>query len=162
MGIMKHKNIVFTMKHKLLHLQSLVAVALCLIVSMAFVSCGDDDDEPAGNDLAKIVVGTWAQNGDNDILVVNANGNVEGYDNPTDYQKNEVSYTFNWSYKDGWVVFTSEGEEVERMRAKSVSQDKIVWQRYAIPSEYYDPSEDEWDGHDSDGYYELWTWVRYK
>lgn len=34
------------MKHKLLHLQSLVAVALCVIMAMAFTSCSDDDDEP--------------------------------------------------------------------------------------------------------------------
>ncbi|MBD5242314.1 MAG: hypothetical protein HDS59_09600 [Barnesiella sp.] len=34
------------MKHKLLHLQSLVTVALCVIMAMAFTSCSDDDDEP--------------------------------------------------------------------------------------------------------------------
>ncbi|MBD5229461.1 MAG: hypothetical protein HDS69_05425 [Bacteroidales bacterium] len=43
------------MKHKLLHLQSLVAVALCVIMAMAFTSCSDDDDEPVGNNI----VGTW-------------------------------------------------------------------------------------------------------
>lgn len=43
------------MKHKLLHLQSLVAVALCVIMAMAFTSCSDDDDEPASNSI----VGTW-------------------------------------------------------------------------------------------------------
>ena len=118
------------MKHKLLHLQSLVAVALCVIMSMAFVSCSDDDDEPAGNDLAKIVVGTWAQDGDNDILTINANGTGVGYDNPTAYQNNQVGYSFNWSYNDGWVTVTSEGQDVEKMRAKSVSQNKIVWQIY--------------------------------
>ncbi len=149
------------MKHKLLHLQSLVAVALCVIMAMAFTSCSDDDDEPAGNDLAKIVVGTWAQDGDNDILTINANGTGVGYDNPTAYQNNQVGYSFNWSYNDGWVTVTSEGEEVEKMRAKSVSQNKIVWQRYAIPSESYDPSEDDWDGHDAFGYFDLWTWERY-
>ncbi len=40
------------MKHKLLHLQSLVAVALCFILSMAFVSCSDDDDESSSDNLA--------------------------------------------------------------------------------------------------------------
>ena len=34
------------MKHKLLHLQSLLAVALCVIMSVTFSGCGDDDDEP--------------------------------------------------------------------------------------------------------------------
>lgn len=52
--------------------------------------------------------------------------------------------------------------KLKKMRVKSVSQNKIVWQRYAIPSEDYDPSEDEWDGHDAFGYYDLWTWERYK
>lgn len=45
------------------------------IVGMTFVSCSnDDDDEPVGNNLEKVVVGTWAQDGDNDILTINANG----------------------------------------------------------------------------------------
>ena len=43
------------MKHKLLHLQSLVAVALCVIMAMAFTGCSDDDDEPADSGI----VGTW-------------------------------------------------------------------------------------------------------
>lgn len=34
------------MKHKLLHLQPLVAVALCVIMAMAITSCSDDDNEP--------------------------------------------------------------------------------------------------------------------
>lgn len=89
------------MKHKLLHLQSLVAVALCVIMSMAFTSCSDDDDEPAGDELTSIIVGSWAQDGDNDILVVNANGTGVGYENLTDYQNNHEGYKFNWSYKDG-------------------------------------------------------------
>lgn len=149
------------MKHKLFHLQSLVAVALCVFMGMAFVSCSDDDDEPAGDDLAKVVVGTWAQDGDNDILTINANGTGVGYDNPAAYQNNQVGYRFNWSYKDGWVTVTVGGQEVEKLRAKSVSQSKIVWQQYAIASDGYDPSQDEWDGHDSFGYYDFWTWERY-
>lgn len=50
----KHITTVFIMKHKLLHLQSLVAVALCVIMATAFTSCSDDDDEPAAD-----IVGTW-------------------------------------------------------------------------------------------------------
>lgn len=34
------------MKHKLLHLQSLVTVALCVIFAMCCISCSNDDDEP--------------------------------------------------------------------------------------------------------------------
>lgn len=43
------------MKQKLKHLQSLVAVALCVIMAMTFTSCGDDDDAPDNNSI----VGTW-------------------------------------------------------------------------------------------------------
>lgn len=43
------------MKHKVLHLQSLVAVALCVIMAIAFVGCSNDDDEPENNPI----VGTW-------------------------------------------------------------------------------------------------------
>lgn len=43
------------MKHKLLHLQSLVTVALCVILSLTFNSCSDDDDEPKSDSI----VGTW-------------------------------------------------------------------------------------------------------
>lgn len=40
------------MKYALKHLQSLVAVALCVVMAMAFTSCSDDDDEPDNNTLA--------------------------------------------------------------------------------------------------------------
>ena len=43
------------MNHKLKHLQSLVAVALCVIMGLAFASCSDDDDEPDNSSI----VGTW-------------------------------------------------------------------------------------------------------
>lgn len=147
------------MKHNLKHLQSLVAVALCVIMAMAFTSCSDDDDEPASDELTSIIVGAWAQDGDNDIFVVNANGTGIGYENSTDYQNNKEGYKFNWSYKDGWVYVTIDfyGEtQKEEMRAKSVSKNKIVWQRY-------DEEASDGDGYDKDafGYYELWTWERY-
>ena len=144
------------MRHNLKHLQSLVAVALCVIMAMAFTSCSDDDDEPDGNDLAKIVVGTWAQDGDDDILTINANGTGSWYNSPSDYENNQVASTFNWTYSDGWVTVTESGYQVEKMRAKSVSQNKIVWQRY-------DEEASDNDGYDKDafGYYELWTWERY-
>lgn len=37
------------MKYALKHLQSLVAVAMYVVMSLAFISCGDDDDEPTPN-----------------------------------------------------------------------------------------------------------------
>lgn len=146
------------MKHKLFHLQSLVTVALFAIIAIAFTSCSDDDDEPAIDELTSIMVGAWAQDGDNDIFVVNANGTGVGYENLTDYQNNREGYKFNWSYKDGWVNVTIDfyGEtQIEKMRTKSVSQNKIVWQRY-------DSEASDVDGYDKDafGYYELWTWER--
>lgn len=148
------------MKHNLKHLQSLVAVALCIIMAMAFTSCSDDD-EPAGNDLAKIIVGSWAQDGDNDIITINANGTGAWYENAADYQNGEVASSFNWSYKDGWFTMTEGGEVVEKMRAKSVYKDKIVWQEYAIETDDYQPSEDDWEASDAFGYYDLWTWERF-
>lgn len=152
------------MKHKIKHLQSLVAVTLCVIMGLAATSCSDDDDAPSGNDLAKVVVGTWAQDGDNDILTINADGTGVGYDRPADFQNNHPGYSFTWTHKDGWVNITVDfhGDiQIEKMRAKSVSQNKIVWQRYADESDGYDPSEDDWDGHDAFGYYDFWVWERY-
>lgn len=43
------------MKYKLLRLQSVVAVALCVLMAISLVSCGDDDDEPDNGSI----VGTW-------------------------------------------------------------------------------------------------------
>ncbi len=149
------------MKHKLLHVKSLVAVALCAIMSLSFVGCSDDDDEGAGDELKSIIVGTWAQDGDNDILVVNANGTGVIYDSPELYEQKKDGASFTWTYKDGWIKAGIAGVQEEELRAKSVSKNKIVWQRYAIASEDYDPSEDEWDGHDAFGYYDYWTWERY-
>lgn len=40
------------MKQELKHLQSLVAVALCVIMAFAFASCSDDDDDQDSNSLA--------------------------------------------------------------------------------------------------------------
>lgn len=163
-GIVRHQNF-HTMRHKILNLKSLFTLAVCVAMSMAIISCSDNDDEPDSNDLAKILIGVWAQDGDNDILTINVGGTGTGYDNSSDYQNNRESYQLTWNYSDGWVNMTIDYDgdtQAEKMRARSVTQNKIVWQRYAIPSEGYDPSEDEWDGHDSFGYYDLWTWERYK
>lgn len=142
------------MKHKLLHLQSLVTVALCVIMAMAFTSCSDDDDEPAADELTTIIVGTWAQDGDNDIFVVNANGTGVVYGSQELYAQKKDGVYFTWSYKDGWVRASIAGVQEEEMRAKTVSRNKIVWQRY---------DKEASDGYDKDafGYYELWTWERY-
>ncbi len=142
------------MKHNLKHLQSLVAVALCVIMAMAFTSCSDDDDEPAGDELTSIIVGVWAQDDDNDILVVNANGTGVIYDSPELYEQKKDGASFTWTYKNGWVKASIAEDQEEEMRAKSVSKNKIVWQCY-----YKEASEG--DGYDAFGYYDLWTWERY-
>ncbi len=57
------------MKHKLKFLQSFVAVALCVILAIAFTSCGDDDDEPSnGTSGTTGIVGTWR------LTLVESNG----------------------------------------------------------------------------------------
>lgn len=144
------------MKTKLLHLQQMVVVALGVIMLMAFSSCSDDDDEPAGDELTAVIVGTWAQDGDNDIFVVNANGTGVVYDSPELYEQKKDGASFTWTYKDGWVKAGIAGVQEEEMRAKSVSKNKIVWQRYDK-----DASDDDGYYKDAFGYYELWTWERY-
>lgn len=72
------------MKQKLLCVQSLIAVALCVIMSLAFVSCSDDDgdgDKPTD----KALVGKWRltiDEGDGDVWYVEynfkSNGDFEG------------------------------------------------------------------------------------
>ncbi len=143
------------------HLQSLMAVALCVILSLAFVGCSDDDDEPDGSDLAKVVIGTWEQDGDNDILTVKADGTVVWYGSPSDYQNGEVAASFNWKYSDGWVTLSEDGEEFEKLWATSVSQNKIVWQRYEMDDDDKPLNPNDYDGHDAYGYYDIWTWERY-
>ncbi|MDE5894662.1 MAG: hypothetical protein K2H00_01380 [Muribaculum intestinale] len=144
------------MKHKFLHLQSLVSVALCIIMAMTFTGCSDDDEEPTGDELTSIIVGVWAQDGDNDIFVVNANGPGEVYDSPELYEQKKDGASFVWTYKDGWVKAGIAGVQEEEMRAESVSKNKIVWRRY-------DKEVSTDDGYEKDafGYYELWIWERY-
>lgn len=155
-GIVKHLKHCLTMNIDLKHIQSLVTVALCVIMAIAFTSCSDDDDEPASDELTSIIVGVWAQDGDDDIFVVNSNGTGVVYGSPELYELKEEGTSFTWAYKDGWVKASIGGVQEEEMRAKSISQNKIIWQRY-------DKEASDGDGYDKDafGYYELWTWERY-
>lgn len=142
------------MKHNLKHLQTLVAVALCVIMAMAFTSCGDDDDEPEGDELTSTMVGVWAQDGDNDIFVVNSNGTGIVYTSPEHYEQKDGGKSLTWTYKNGWVKAIIDGVQEEEFRAISVSKNKIVWKRY-------DEDASDGDGYDAFGYYDLWTWERY-
>lgn len=135
------------MKHKLLHLQSLLAVALCVIMSVTFSGCGDDDDEPEkdSKNLETILVGTWTAEGE--YIVLNSYGSGQYYVDYESYvNKGKCDIITSWSCKDNVLnmVIDSEIEgEVytSRLIAKSVSENEIVW------SNEYEESE---------------TWHRYK
>lgn len=136
------------MKHNLLHLQSLLAVALCVIMSVTFSGCGDDDDEPEkdSKNLETILVGTWI-NDDGEYFVLNSYGSGQNYlDHESYVNKGKCDIITSWSCKDNVLnmVIDSEFEgEVytSRLIAKSVSENEIVWS----------------DEHD-----ESVTWHRYK
>ena len=135
------------MKHKLLHLQSLLAVALCVIMSVTFSGCGDDDDEPEkdSKNLETILVGTWTAEGE--YIVLNSYGSGQYYVDYESYvNKGKCDIVTSWFCKDNVLnmVIDSELEgEVytSRLIAKSVSENEIVW---------------------SDEYNESVTWRRYK
>lgn len=100
------------MKHKKLHLQSLVAVALCLIFSLAFVGCGDDNDEPEDG---KLIVGTWV-------------GTIDDVMDDV-----EVNLSFQCEFKsDGsflvkqWLTGTAEPSAYQGIGRWSVSNDRLT------------------------------------
>lgn len=102
------------MKHKKLHLQSLVAVALCLIFSLAFVGCGDDNDEPEDG---KLIVGTWV-------------GTIDDVMDDV-----EVNLSFQCEFKsDGsflakqWLTGTAEPSAYQGIGRWSVSNDNLFLQ----------------------------------
>lgn len=141
------------------HLQSLVAVALCVIMAFAIAGCSKDDDEPAIDSLSSIIVGVWAQDGDNDIMVFNANGTGVWYDSPAEYEQKENPNNFTWNVKGEWLTINfdyGDGSYSYQMKCrpeKIVSKNKIIWKDY--DDEEYD------DLKDAFGYYRLWTWERY-
>ena len=141
------------------HLQSLVAVALCIIMAFAFIGCSKDDDEPATDNLSSIIVGIWAQDDDDDIIEFNANGTGMFYESPADYDRKEVSYSFTWNLKGDWLTINiddgnGDDDQYKLRPRKVISKDKIIWQDY----------DEEFSNEgmkDSFGYYRLWTWERY-
>lgn len=152
---------IFNMKHFVKHLQSLVTVALCVIMAFTFTSCNKNEDEPAADNLSSIIVGVWAQDGDDDIMVFNANGTGMFYDSPADYAHKESSYNFTWNLKNEWLTinidYYGDGsyDYQEKCRPeKIVSKNKIIWKDYDEDFAH--------DGlNDAFGYYRLWTWERY-
>lgn len=134
-------------------LQLLVTVALCVIMAMTFNSCSDDDVNPVTNELTSTMVGTWEQDGDDDIFVINADGTGVGYEDPLSYANLEDDYKLKWEYKNESVYITyfwNGGVQKDRLCVKTLSKDEIVWQRF------YDD--------DLDGIYEysdIWIWKRF-
>ena len=48
-----------------------------VILNVNFIACSDDDEKNAESDtLKEFIIGTWAQDGDNDILVIKDDGAV--------------------------------------------------------------------------------------
>lgn len=138
----------------------LLAMAMIALLSFSLSSCSDDDEIPASNELTTVMLGAWAQDGDNDIFVIKANGTGNHYDCPEWYEQGENPNPLTWSYSDGLFVLSLGGEyegQVEYMRAESVSDNKIVWRWYE------DPYDSEFTYHEDEyGTYCLWTWERLK
>lgn len=134
----------------------LIGMALMSIFMCAnFTACGSDDDEPTEKpttDLSKIIIGTWTQDGDDDIMVITSNGILTWYENETDYKNKVVSETYQWEVKGEWLKFYYEGRQNKEMRPKEVKENIIVWKEYGAYNDDYS---------DSYGNYDLWTWERY-
>ena len=138
----------------------LLAISMIAMLNFSLLSCSDDDEESASKELTSVMLGAWAQDDDDDIFVLQANGTGNHYTRPEWYELGENPNPLTWSYSDGLFVLSLGGEyegQVEYMRAESVSDKKIVWRRYEDPYDseitYY---EDEY------GTYCLWTWERLK
>ena len=127
---------------------------LAIVLTVSFATCSDNDETTSDN-LTEIIVGAWAQDGDDDIFVINAGGTGIGYEDAELYEQNEPCYTFDWAQKNEWleldIDFYGTLQE-EELRPESVSANKIVWRRYR---DYDTGTEDAF------GWYDLWTWERY-
>lgn len=122
-------------------------MALAVICGFTFTSCKDDDG-PDGDDLSKVIVGAWMQDGDDDVLVLKSDGKGNWYSNLNEYLNNNPKDPVEWSYRDGWVTlknYMDGGSDfyTYKLKAKSVTKDKIVWL---------------WI--DDEGEEDIWTWER--
>lgn len=136
------------------HLKFLFLGLLAVCFSSTFTSCKDKDDEPSADNLTSIIVGVWAQDGDNDIFVVNKNGTGAGYESPEDYYNNNSYGSFTWELRNDYVYvdFGYNGTiQKAKLKAVNVSKNEVVWHRYETDS----------DGNFSNKY-DVWTWTRYE
>ena len=123
-----------------------------VILNVNFIACSDDDEKNAESDtLKEIIIGTWAQDGDDDILVIKADGTGIIYGDEKLYANGDGD-PFSWSYNNGWVYAGVVGIQEEELRAESVSTNKIVWRRYR---------DRETNNKGAFGWYDFWTWERY-
>ena len=130
---------------------ALFAVLMCV----NFASCSGSDDDPTEEnvtDLNKIIIGTWVQDGDDDVMVIKSDKTVTWYENEADYKNNEVSDIMEWEVKGEWLKIYDNGRLHTEARPKEVNTNVIIWKDY---DEY------ENDYSDSYGDYRLWTWERY-
>ncbi len=133
-------------------------VLITILISVNFVSCSSDDEEKDVTDLKKIIIGTWVQDGDDDIMVIKPDGTVTWYDDEFDYKNKETSGVYQWKVvTNTWLKFYDKGELTEKMRPQEVKVDMIIWKRYNINGHLGS----EYDIYDNYGSYNLWTWERY-
>lgn len=101
------------------------------------------------------MVGVWNQDGDDDILVINSNGTGSSYDDLEDYRNNIIDTDVVWELNNDFIylsfVYENGESQDEKLKAISVTNDKILWYRY-----------EEFKREFSDTEYELWTWIRFQ
>jgi hypothetical protein len=137
---------------KTFRLIGMAVMAVLMCVNFAACSSDDDPTEEPTTDLSKIIIGTWVQDGDDDIMVIKSDKTLTWYENETDYKNNEISYKCQWEIKGEWLKIYYEGRIHNEARPKEVKNNIIVWKDY---DDY------ENDYSDSYGNYRLWTWERY-
>ena len=128
---------------------------LAIVMSFNFTACSSDNDpqqdENNTTDLSKAIIGTWVQDGDDDILVVKSDGTMTWYEDEKDYKAQEISCIYTWSIKNNWLKGYWEDKLEIEARPAEITKDKIIWKDYESLGEY----------SDSYGKYRLWTWERY-
>lgn len=103
-----------------------MTILMVAIVSIGFVSCGDDDDDKKVENVS--IVGTWSLNfspNDYCLLTFYQNGTVkyQEYDNGK-WQEDD---TYNYTYSNGILSLTySNGRKRETIEVISLSETKLV------------------------------------
>lgn len=78
------------MKHQIIRLRTLMAVMMCVLMSVTFTSCSDDDDDEPTQSL----VGKWKatdSDGSWDMWEFNSNGTLTRTSYDADHGDKEVS-----------------------------------------------------------------------